>query len=80
MDLAREAIARLEPGSARLELAKAEAFLAEGLARAGAGEEARAEWARTAQLAHGCGATGLARLAGEAANVTPGTMAPRAAG
>ncbi len=80
VDLAREAIARLEPGSARLELAKAEAFLAEGLARAGAGEEARAEWARTAQLAHGCGATGLARLAGEAANVTPGTMAPRAAG
>jgi DNA-binding SARP family transcriptional activator/tetratricopeptide (TPR) repeat protein len=67
LEVARDAVASLTESSARLEAAKARATLGDALSEAGLIEEARAEWAAAAQLAHACGAAGLARRAAEAA-------------
>jgi hypothetical protein len=66
LDLAREAVARLEETSARLELAKARAALAGALADEDDRAGARDAWARAAELARECGARGLAERAAQA--------------
>ncbi len=67
VDVAREAVTRLTGTSARLELAKARAALADALAAAGLDAQARQEWSLAADLARACGAAGLARRAAGAA-------------
>ena len=67
VDVARDAVAALSETSARLEVAKARATLADALAEAGSTGEAEAEWAAAAALAEACGAAGLARRAADAA-------------
>ena len=74
---AREAVTRLTGTSARLELAKAQLALADALARGGAVNEARSQWASAAKLAQICGAAGLARFAAEAANSSQVAPTPR---
>src|SRR5581483_3960357 len=75
---AREAVALLTPTSARLELAKAHAALADAHDAAGSAEEARREWARAAQMAEACGAAGLAGRAARAARRGPPAASPHA--
>ncbi|HEX8105198.1 MAG TPA: AAA family ATPase, partial [Solirubrobacteraceae bacterium] len=70
---AREAVERLAPTSARLELAKAHAALGDALAAAGTAGEAAAAWRAAADVAGGCGALTLrARVlaAADGASVT----------
>ena len=77
VELAREAVTRLTGTSARLELAKAQTALAGALAAGGAVDDARSHRAAAAELAQICGATGLARVAAEAASSSRVAATPR---
>ncbi|MGZ4195062.1 MAG: ATP-binding protein [Solirubrobacteraceae bacterium] len=68
--LAGDAVGLLAETSARLELAKAHAVLAAALTADGDGESSAREWARARDLAHTCGADGLAREAARALEAT----------
>ncbi|HEX8104505.1 MAG TPA: hypothetical protein VF533_17950, partial [Solirubrobacteraceae bacterium] len=71
----REAVARLAPTSARLELAKAQAALGDALAAAGRRDQAAEPWGAAAALAAACGADGLAaRLGAELAAARSGAL------
>jgi hypothetical protein len=64
--VAREAVMHLADTSARLELAKAQLALGDGLAAGGFAQAARREWATAAGLAGASGAAALERRATEA--------------